>query len=205
MLCNDGSQFDGFGEYRLNFSGDWNYSENFVVSESVKLEREILDTDVSFHKSMIIVGIVCWIVTFIVWVPFPPLNCFNQLSDWIAGENEDYENNCSNKCIKFTGIVFGFLVMKSQIYKNIPRWISMILFFLLFRQFCSNLFIEKWKKLRICLFCWLLFEFICIRLLVSHINFLLYFIRSSSINDNFFRNCLFYSNRKMQLLFLDRY
>ncbi|KAK8835162.1 Transmembrane protein 62 [Tritrichomonas musculus] len=126
-LC-DNSNSNGFSEYQLTFSGDWNYSTTFVVSDSVKLDREILDTDVSFHKSMIIIGIICWIIIFIVWCPFPPLKCFDILSDWIAGNDDHYEPNCANQTAKYVGVIFGFLLMKSQIYNNIPLWIQIVYF-----------------------------------------------------------------------------
>lgn len=112
-------------EYHLTFLGDWNYEADFVAGESVKLEKEILDFDEDMRKFVCVIGLICWIVILYVWCPIPPFKYFDKIAAMFAGQKHpsliNYELGLSDGII---GAIFGFFLIKSRIYYNIPKWLQ---------------------------------------------------------------------------------
>lgn len=121
-------------EFHLTFSGDWKYSADFVVGDSVTLDKEVLENDTNQYKSVLIIGTFVWFLLLFVWFPFsgPPKFC-EELNSLI----------CSSDCHFYWylfEVIFGPLVYKSRIYNNVSKKIQIVYFVLilspLFLPYC---------------------------------------------------------------------
>lgn len=131
QLCDPENIYNNnLNEYHLTFSGDWNYSADFVVGNSVKLDKEILDTDVNMREGLIVIGIICWLIIIFIWFPITPPKYCNELNDWTSNMNCSKEKETLDFVDKTIAIIFGFLAIKSRIYYNIPSWIKTFYFIL---------------------------------------------------------------------------
>ncbi|KAK8853007.1 Transmembrane protein 62 [Tritrichomonas musculus] len=125
--------FDDFGisdlyEFRLSFSGDWNYEAEFVSGDQVELGKEILAKNMDRRMIIISIGIFCFLIIFFVWFPLPPLKYFDRLSSWISNRRIPKLGNKINLFDKIIGILFGFIVIKSRIYNNLPKFVRLTYF-----------------------------------------------------------------------------
>lgn len=101
--------------FTLNFSGDWSYTTEFIVGESVTFDKEIIEDDLNLYTATFSVGFILYIFVLFVWCPFisPPKFCSN-VNMWISGAT-------MNSMVKYFGLFFGFLPMKSRIYSNLSK------------------------------------------------------------------------------------
>lgn len=136
-----------YNEYRLSFSGDWSYESEFVVGDSVKLDKEILDNDVNMRECVIAIGITCWIVIIFIWCPFPSFKYFDKVSALYADQSSQrvasFEYSLFDQII---GLIFGFFVIKSRIYHNIPKWIQYVYFAIVLSPFFVPISLMKIGK-----------------------------------------------------------
>ena len=83
-VCKNVDLSNKVNEYKLTFSGVWNYEVEFAFGDQIKLEKEILDHDVNMRNFIVVIGVVCWIVSLYIWCPFPSFKYFNELSESLA-------------------------------------------------------------------------------------------------------------------------
>lgn len=101
-------------EFRLTFSGDWNYSSEFVVGNSVTLEKEAKEKDLDVFIGIGAVGFLSWIFLVFIWSPIKPPKYCDEVNLLIC--------NLETFSIKnILGLLFGPFAIKSRIYHNVSR------------------------------------------------------------------------------------
>lgn len=108
--------------FNLTFSGDWSHSSSFLVGNSVTFDKEVVEDDLNLYIATFYIGFLMYVFVLFIWCPFfsPPKFC-NDLNSWINGAT-------MNSSMKYFGIFFSFLVMKSRIFFNINKKIQIIYF-----------------------------------------------------------------------------
>ncbi|OHT04028.1 hypothetical protein TRFO_28518 [Tritrichomonas foetus] len=112
------SGYDFFdGQFTLTFFGDWNYTMQFVVQNSVKLDKEMLENETNANIGICFINAIFWIV--IIYILFPTKKC---------DPSYNFHGNI------FVNI-FGFIAIKDRIHKSIPKNILNIILWISFAPF----------------------------------------------------------------------
>jgi hypothetical protein len=108
-----------YGEYVLNFTGDWNSSATFVIGDSVTLDPEYVVNPWYWFLTLDVIAVLLWIGLFVATAPFLSTELGEEINAWIGGEGDD--------SFALTAIICGVLGIRARLAK-LSSWIQYMLF-----------------------------------------------------------------------------